>query len=674
LASSGDDGNNGNATTYDIRYSTSPINDANFDDAAFVLRPATNPKPAFESYTLGGLANQTTYYFAIKALDNVGLASAMNAGPAVTSTTLDALAPSAIANLAVQLGGGTENKVSAPAIAASGEASAAEGRVKATDGNLSSYWSTPGRATQQNEFITVDTGAVHRISRVRLRSRGAGALFPENLQIQISNNNSTWVTTDTGVGLPSTAGIWHDFDFGPVNARYVRIFITKTRLSGGGLYYAQIAEIEVYESPLSHEVTLTWTEPGDDGAVGTAAFFDLRYATSSIDNDTEFNSATPIVGEPIPQGAGSLASITAQAPQEGITLHFRMKAFDDAGNPSPLSNQQTTITTIIPPAPVSDLLAFNATSTSVDLSWTSTGDDAGVGTATSFEVRYSTSLITEGNFTSATPAAGEPAPAVAGTLQGMTVSGLSPSTPYFFAMRVHDETPTPSSISNVVSATTDAPDTTAPGNVSDLSGSAPFTVDLLVAPAIAASSVESSTASFAKATDGISTSYWGSLGSATPGTPFITLDTGSIHDIGEVRLLSRPTGALFPEDLQIQVSDDNVSFTTVRTATGLPSTVGTLHTLNFPAASGRYVRVFVTKPRKSAGGLYAAQIAEIQVFEANFIPGPVTLNWTAPGDDGASGTATSYDVRHSLAPILTCGSGTAAVGEPSPHVAGTPSL
>ena len=666
---SGDDGNNGNATTYDIRYSTSPINDANFDAAASVLRPATTPKPAFESFTLGVLANQTTYFFAIKALDDVGLASAMNLG--VTSTTLDVLAPSAISDLAVQAGGGTEIKLVAPAIAASGEASAAEARGKATDGNLSSYWSTPGRVTQQDEFITLDTGAVHRISRVRLRSRGAGALFPEDLEIQTSNNNSTWATVDDATGLPSTKGIWHDFDFGPVNARYVRIFITETRVSGGGLYYAQIAEIEVYESPLSHELTLTWTEPGDDGAAGTAAFFDLRYATSSIDNDTEFNNATPLVGEPIPQGAGSLASFVFEAPEEGVTLHFRMKAFDDALNPSPLSNPQNAVTTVIPPSAVSDLLAFDPTSTSVDLSWTSTGDDAGVGTATSFDVRYRTSPITEGNFDSSTAATGEPVAAIAGTHQSMTVSGLLPSTTYFFAMRVHDETATPSPISNVVSAATDAPDTTDPGVVNDLRGSAPFTVDLLIAPAIGASSVESASAGFAKATDGISTSYWGSLGSPAPGNPFITLDTGSIHDIGEVRLQARPAGAVFPEDLEIQVSDDNVNFTTVHSATGLPATKGMLHTLSFPAASGRYVRVFVTKPRLSAGGLYYAQIAEIQIFEASFIPGPVTLNWTAPGDDGANGTATSYDVRRSFAPILTCGSGTEVAGEPSPHVAGT---
>jgi hypothetical protein len=255
----------------------------------------------------------------------------------------------------------------------------------------------------------------------------------------------------------------------------------------------------------------------------------------------------------------------------------------------------------------------------------------------------------------------------------MTVGGLTPSTTYYFAMKVEDETGAASALSNVASASTDAPDTTAPSAVTDLRGSVPFTVDLLVAPAIAASSVESASAGFAKATDGISTSYWGSLGKATPTVEWITVDTGSIHNIGEVRALSRPQGAVFPEDVEIQVSDDNLSFTTVKTATGLPSTQGMLHAFSFPAASGRYVRIYVTKTRRSAGGLYAAQIAEIQVFEASFINGPVTLSWTAPGDDGGSGTATSYDVRYSMTPIadfVTFASATPVVGEPLPHAAG----
>ena len=51
----------------------------------------------------------------------------------------------------------------------------------------------------------------------------------------------------------------------------------------------------------------------------------------------------------------------------------------------------------------------------------------------------------------------------------------------------------------------------------------------------------------------------------------------------------------------------------------------------------------------------------------------ITLGWTAPGDDGSTGTAASYDIRYSLSTIsgATWASATAVSGEPSPAAAGT---
>jgi hypothetical protein len=666
---SGDDGNNGNATQYDIRVATIPVTEANFDSFPSTLVPAAAPQP----FTLGGLGNQTTYYFAIKALDDVGLASAMNMGPPVTATTLDVLAPAAVADLAASIGAGGLVRLNAPAIAASGQYSLSTARTKATDLSPTTYWSTPARNTMQNEFITLDAGGLKNLARVRLLSRPAGALFPEDLQIQVSNDNVSFSTVASGTGLPATPGLWHTFDFGPAAGRYVRVFITKTRLSGGGQYFAHIAEAEVYEATSSNEVTVSFTAPGDDASIGTAALFDVRSSTTSIDSVGEFNAATPIDGEPIPGPAGTPVSFSFDAPDEGVTLFFRMRTHDEAVNPSPLSNQDSVITNIVPPAPVSDLQAFNPTSSSIDLSFHATGDDGVIGTATSYDVRRSTAPITPGNFGAATPLTGEPAPLSPGTLQGMVVTGLDPSTTYYFAMRVLDETGAPSLVSNVASATTDAPDTTAPDAVSDLAGSPPFTIDLVAAPAIQASSVYDATTGFGKATDGNATSYWASDDRVAPAVEFITVDTGAVRLIGEVRVTSRPAGALFPKDVEIQVSDDNVTFTTVATANDLPATPGFLHTFSFPATSGRYVRIRITETRLSGGGLYMAQISEIQVFEATFFDGPVTLHFTATGDDGPVGTASSYDLRHSALPITegNFGSATAVVGEPLPQAAGS---
>ena len=110
-----------------------------------------------------------------------------------------------------------------------------------------------------------------------------------------------------------------------------------------------------------------------------------------------------------------------------------------------------------PPAAITDLAVSNVTSNSIDLSWTAPGDDGNTGTATSYDVRYSTAPITDANWSSATQVTGEPAPAPAGTSQSMTVTGLSPSTTYYFAIRTADEVPNISSLSNVPSVTTLTP-------------------------------------------------------------------------------------------------------------------------------------------------------------------------------------------------------------------------
>jgi chitodextrinase len=106
------------------------------------------------------------------------------------------------------------------------------------------------------------------------------------------------------------------------------------------------------------------------------------------------------------------------------------------------------------------------TPTSVDLRWTAVGDDSLSGTATTYDIRYSTSLITAANFAGATPWSGVKTPAPVGTLETLTITGLTPSTTYWFAIKVADEVPNWSAISNVVSKTTLAPpDTTRPAPI-----------------------------------------------------------------------------------------------------------------------------------------------------------------------------------------------------------------
>lgn len=114
----------------------------------------------------------------------------------------------------------------------------------------------------------------------------------------------------------------------------------------------------------------------------------------------------------------------------------------------------TTTPDTTPPAAITSLNTGTASSNSIQLSWTATGDDGVIGSASSYDVRYSTTSITATNFINATQATGEPTPILAGNSQSFFVNGLSPSTTYYFAIKSIDEANNTAAISNVVSTAT----------------------------------------------------------------------------------------------------------------------------------------------------------------------------------------------------------------------------
>ena len=107
-----------------------------------------------------------------------------------------------------------------------------------------------------------------------------------------------------------------------------------------------------------------------------------------------------------------------------------------------------------PPAAVTNLATTSPTQTAITLTWTAPGDDGATGTAATYDIRYSTSTINDGNWASATQASGEPTPRVAGTGETFAVPGLVANTTYYFAIKTADEVPNWSAISNSPSGTT----------------------------------------------------------------------------------------------------------------------------------------------------------------------------------------------------------------------------
>lgn len=157
---------------------------------------------------------------------------------------------------------------------------------------------------------------------------------------------------------------------------------------------------------------------------------------------------------------GTTHSIALANLDPGTTYHYRVKSVDEVGNTT-FSNDHTFITaassvSVSAPASLSTLVIGNYDQSSVDLTWTLGAGSIDI--SYEYDIRYSTSPITEANYENATKAQFTPVyhsdlnPE--GTLRTYTIAGLSQNTIYYFAVRSRHQTSEWSGLSNSVFVTT----------------------------------------------------------------------------------------------------------------------------------------------------------------------------------------------------------------------------
>lgn len=95
----------------------------------------------------------------------------------------------------------------------------------------------------------------------------------------------------------------------------------------------------------------------------------------------------------------------------------------------------------IAPSAVSDLGTSQTSSTSITLTWTAPGNDGDQGTATGYELRYSTvGSLTDQTWSMGTLVTGVPVPQTAGSAESFLVTGLTAGSRYWFGIRTTDGT------------------------------------------------------------------------------------------------------------------------------------------------------------------------------------------------------------------------------------------
>lgn len=90
----------------------------------------------------------------------------------------------------------------------------------------------------------------------------------------------------------------------------------------------------------STSVTLQWTAPGDDGTIGRASSYDLRYSEAPVGSDTTAWWAAAASAGPLPRPLppGTRESLTVSGLEPGKTYYFIIRAADEVPNWSGFSN------------------------------------------------------------------------------------------------------------------------------------------------------------------------------------------------------------------------------------------------------------------------------------------------------------------------------------------------
>jgi len=129
--------------------------------------------------------------------------------------------------------------------------------------------------------------------------------------------------------------------------RFIALLLASMLMIGS----SALAQVEIITFIETH-ATLTWTAPGDDGNVGQASLYDIRYAPWPID-DSNWDNATEVSGEPSPRPSGQSEEFIVNDLPPNHVYCFALKTADEVLNWSPLSNIDTLI---LPPTLIESVL------------------------------------------------------------------------------------------------------------------------------------------------------------------------------------------------------------------------------------------------------------------------------------------------------------------------------
>jgi len=161
--------------------------------------------------------------------------------------------------------------------------------------------------------------------------------------------------------------------------------------SGDSVPPAAVADLSAETGSSGGRVYLSWTAPGDDGDLGEAAYYLVRYSTDPAQDWGEFSSLAGS-SRTVDGPAGITESDEYGGLFAGVTYYFTLKGVDDAGNVAGISNTASAWAAFdaVPPQAPSGLAVSDAPGDeggNLDLVWSLSPDDgAGAGDVYGYRV------------------------------------------------------------------------------------------------------------------------------------------------------------------------------------------------------------------------------------------------------------------------------------------------
>jgi ferredoxin len=325
----GDDGYTGTADHYIIKIHTEPITNSNWlgiEEYPNSLVPS--PAGDIQFFIINDLSENTLYFAAVKTIDEWNNISYLS--NVVQGTTLaipDLIAPAPINDLIV-----LTNSIN--------------------DNSFSLQWT----ATGDDDLLGNTVYYIIKIHESNIDDYNWDFLveYPQNMIPAASGQIENLIIADLAPATEYFAGIKAVDDAQNVS-------------SLSNIASALTCEIPDTDPPSSitdlvaegteTTIKLCWTTPGDDGDEGICNHYEIRIHTVDI-TPNNWNYAQILPEPPTPLIAGSMQSYSVDDLEQMQNYFFAIKAFDESGNESEISNSPmaTLIQDITPPSTISDLL------------------------------------------------------------------------------------------------------------------------------------------------------------------------------------------------------------------------------------------------------------------------------------------------------------------------------